>query len=202
MQNQFVSPFFAPIRSGAATVRDLFAAALIAADPTSFTARAVRLRYSDNNGRSHPVWIIALGKAAFTMARAAVQELSDRGIGIAGGLVVGPSHDASPHAAIISFVGDHPLPGENSFAAARALGQLCDRISINDRVFVLLSGGASSLVAAPVHGVEPADFVTLCDVLLRSGLDIGRMNAIRKRFLRWGAGRLAARMPRLKSSPA
>lgn len=180
------------IRSGAVTVRDLFAASLIAADPTSFTARAVRLRLPTDRTQNSPTWIIALGKAAHTMARAAVHELRERNSTIAGGLVVGPGLADAPHPAIAVVAGDHPLPGEQSLAAAGALGDLCDRVPGGDRVFVLLSGGATSLVAAPVDGIAAQDHLTaLSDELLRSGLDIGRANAIRKRFLRWGAGRLA-----------
>lgn len=182
------------IRTGAVTVRDLFAASLIAADPTAFTARAVRLRLPAERSQTRPTWIIALGKAALTMSRAAIHELEQRNTPIAGGLIVGPSADVSPHAALSVIAGDHPLPGEHSFAAARALGELCERVPGSDRVFVLVSGGASSLLAAPVDGVEAKDLIALSDVLLRSGLDIGRVNAVRKRFLRWGAGRLAAQL--------
>lgn len=180
------------VRSGAVTVRDLFAASLIAADPTSFTARAVRLRLPTDRSQSRPTWIVGLGKAAHTMTRAAVNELRERNCPIAGGLVVGPSLAESPHPAIAVAAGDHPIPGEQSLAAARALGDLCARVPGGDRVFVLLSGGATSLVAAPVDGIDAQDYLTtFSDELLRSGLDIGRVNAIRKRFLRWGAGRLA-----------
>ena len=61
-------PFVTSTRVGATTVRDLFAASLIAADPTSFTARAVRLRLATDRKVSQPSWILALGKAATTMA--------------------------------------------------------------------------------------------------------------------------------------
>lgn len=179
------------VRSGSVTVRDLFAASLIAADPTSFTTRAVRLRTSTDGAQNRPTWVVALGKAAHTMARAAVHELRERNGAIAGGLVVGPVLAEPPHPAITVVAGDHPIPGDQSLGAARALGNLCDRVTGGDRVFVLLSGGATSLVAAPVEGIDAQDLTTLCDELLRSGLDIGRVNAIRKRFLRWGAGRLA-----------
>lgn len=179
------------IRSGAVTVRDLFAASLIAADPTSFTARAVRRRLPTDRAQNRATWIIALGKAAHSMARAAVHELRERNGSIAGGLIIGPALAETPHPAIAVAAGDHPIPGEQSLDAARALGELCARVPGGDRVFVLLSGGATSLVAAPVEGIDPQDLPTLCDELLRSGLDIGRVNAIRKRFLRWGAGRLA-----------
>jgi glycerate 2-kinase len=56
---------------------------------------------------------------------------------------------------------------------------------------VLISGGASSLIGAPLRGMSEADYSHLHDMLLGSGLDIREMNAVRKRFSRWGGGRLA-----------
>jgi hydroxypyruvate reductase len=56
---------------------------------------------------------------------------------------------------------------------------------------VLLSGGASSLAAAPEGAIKPDELLTLYTLLLSSGLDITAMNIVRKRFSRWGAGRLA-----------
>jgi len=87
--------------------------------------------------------------------------------------------------------GDHPEPGPGSLAAAMALGDVAAEVGDDDEVWVLLSGGASSLLAAPVNGVTPGELTTLYSLLLGSGLDITAMNRIRKRFSRWGAGRLA-----------
>ncbi len=182
------------VRSGTTTARDLFAASLIAADPTAFTARAVRLRLPTTRSNARPTWIISLGKAALTMARAALHEMTERNTPLRGGLIVGASAVESPHHDILSVAGNHPLPGEDSYAASRALDELCSQVREGDHVFVLLSGGASSLVAAPVDGIDASDLTALCELLLHSGLDIGRVNAVRKRFLRWGAGRLAARL--------
>ncbi|MGN6393129.1 MAG: glycerate kinase type-2 family protein, partial [Gemmatimonadales bacterium] len=88
--------------------------------------------------------------------------------------------------------GDHPEPGAGSLAAAEALGHVARRIEPDDEVWVLLSGGASSLLAAPVDGLSAPELRALYTLLLGSGLDIAAMNRIRKRFSRWGGGRLAA----------
>jgi glycerate 2-kinase len=56
---------------------------------------------------------------------------------------------------------------------------------------VLISGGASSLIGAPLRGMSEADLTHLYELLLASGLDIHQMNAIRKRLSFWGAGRMA-----------
>ena len=58
------------------------------------------------------------------------------------------------------------------------VAQLDERIARRpDTVFVLLSGGATSLVAAPVPGVAERDLSWMFDALLTSGADITIMNA-------------------------
>ena len=140
---------------------------------------------------SRPLWIIALGKAAAPMAEAAVGVLAERGRELHGGLVVAPRADASPHAHIQVVAGDHPEPGSGSLAAAKALGTIAERIGDDDEVWVLLSGGTTSLIGAPEEGIAPEDLTRLYALLLGSGLDIAAMNRIRKRFSRWGGGKLA-----------
>jgi glycerate-2-kinase len=61
----------------------------------------------------------------------------------------------------------------------------------DDVAIVLISGGATSLIGAPLRGMAESDLVQLYEMLLGSGLDIREMNAVRKRFTRWGGGRLA-----------
>src|ERR671920_1449113 len=61
----------------------------------------------------------------------------------------------------------------------------------DDVALVLISGGATSLIGAPLPGMQETDLVGLYELLLGSGLDIREMNVVRKRFARWGAGRLA-----------
>ena len=123
------------------------------------------------------------------MASAAVAQLDREKV--AGGVCVAAEPHAPVHAAIASLVGDHPIPGRRSFAAADVVANAASRVLAEDLALVLLSGGATSLVAAPVAGVSERDLTELFDLLHRAGLDIHAMNAVRKRFTRWGAGRLA-----------
>ncbi|MBA3318631.1 MAG: DUF4147 domain-containing protein, partial [Gemmatimonadales bacterium] len=78
-----------------------------------------------------------------------------------------------------------------SLAAAQALGAVAARAAKGDEVWVLLSGGTTSLIGAPVDGIPAEDLSRLYALLLGSGLDVTAMNRIRKRFSRWGGGRLA-----------
>lgn len=168
---------------------ELYWAAVSAADPGKALTSALT---QDRAGLGGPVWIIALGKAAEGMTAAAVAHLSGRGQEPAGGIVVTQDPAASPHPALLSIAGDHPVPGPNSLTAADAIGEVARRVGPEDEVWVLLSGGATSLAAAPIQGISSGDLVSLYQLLLGSGLSIVEMNAVRKRFSRWSAGQLAA----------
>ena len=126
------------------------------------------------------------------MAVAAVSVAVDNELAIAGGLVVGPAAAPAPHPALRVAVGDHPEPGPGSLAAAAELGALASRVRAEDHVWVLLSGGTTSLIGAPLEGIPHHDLRDLYGILLGSGLDISAMNRVRKRFTRWGGGKLAA----------
>jgi glycerate-2-kinase len=125
------------------------------------------------------------------MATAAVQVLRERGRHPAGGIVVAPSEGPNPHTRLTFVEGDHPEPGPRSSAAAEALAKTAEQVGKNDEVWVLLSGGTTSLIGAPEPGLEPAELSAIYALLLGSGLDIIAMNRIRKRFSRWGGGKLA-----------
>lgn len=140
---------------------------------------------------AHPLHIVALGKAAHPMAETAVATLREWGLAPAGGVVIAPEPRPAPHPALHVAVGDHPVPGVRSRAASLALGQAVRAVQRGDEAWVLLSGGATSLVAAPIDGIGVDDLEWLFAHVVRSGLDIHATNRIRKRFARWGAGRLA-----------
>jgi len=171
-----------------ALLEDLYAAAVAAAAPGPAVRRVLDARAAPEA----PVRIFALGKAALPMAEAAIASLAARGRRPAGGLIVPPAAAAPPHPAVEVVPGDHPEPGPGSLAAAAALARHAAAVEPHEEAWVLLSGGATSLLGAPVDGVAPAELSQLYALLLGSGLDISAMNRIRKRFSRWGGGRLAS----------
>ena len=170
---------------------EIYQAALAAVAPGPVLVRALQEDESSSPSRPSRLWIIALGKAAQPMAEAAVRVLANRGQAPAGGLVVAPVAGPPPHPSIAAVVGDHPEPAASSLAAADALEGLVKQVSTGDSVWVLLSGGTTSLIGAPQPGITAPELKALYTQLLRSGLDIKAMNRVRKRFTRWGAGRLA-----------
>jgi glycerate 2-kinase len=167
----------------------LYEAAVSGANPEAATRDAVRQLALG----SESVHIIALGKAAVAMANGAMAAL---GSPPEGGLIAAPEPAPS---ALPVVVGDHPIPGAGSLAAAAAIGDAIARVGSSERVLALVSGGASALVAAPLPDVPdfgPRELARLYEALLASGADIGIVNAVRKRFTRWSAGRIALALPR------
>lgn len=169
-------------------LRDLYCAAVAGANVESLTANAVAAIPME---RRHRVWVFAFGKAANAMAHAAVTTLERSLAEIAGGVVVTPESADPPCGTVSVMPGDHPVPGRRSFAAAARISELIARKRGLDLGIVLVSGGATSLIAAPLRGMSESDLSLVYEQLLGAGLDIHEMNAIRKRFSRWGAGRLA-----------
>lgn len=167
---------------------DLYCAAVAGADAESLTANAVAKIPLE---RRHRIWVFALGKAAHAMAAAAVTTLQ-RGLAeIAGGVIVAPEFQPAPVGTLASLVGDHPIPGKRSFAAAARIAEVAKLKRGSDLGVVLISGGTSSLIGAPLRGMNESDVTQLYELLLASGLDVHQMNAIRKRLSFWGAGRMA-----------
>ncbi|MEO6446713.1 MAG: DUF4147 domain-containing protein [Gemmatimonadaceae bacterium] len=164
----------------------LYHAGVAAADPFAVTRAAI-----DASALGARTWILAAGKGSVAMARGALDALQAARRTPIGGLVV--AHTAQ-HAAppLHLVVGDHPVPGTGSQAASDALARTVSLVKPGDDVLVLISGGATSLLASPVEGLSPAAMHALFEGMLASGAAIGVLNAFRKRVLRWGAGRLAA----------
>lgn len=166
----------------------LYDAAILGADPGAATSRTIA---SLNLSPDRRILLFAIGKAASPMAAAAVAALLKSLHQVVGGVMVTPDGDRSPYPTVTGLSGDHPIPGNASFHAAKKIGELSAGRRAADVAIVLVSGGASSLIAAPLHGHTEADLASLYRVLLASGLDITAMNAVRKRFARWAGGRLA-----------
>ncbi|MGB5185535.1 MAG: DUF4147 domain-containing protein [Acidimicrobiia bacterium] len=158
-----------------------FRAGIAGVEPETATARAAEnfdFRYA------HRVIAISVGKAAVPMARglAAVVNLAD-------GVIVAPDHGEAPLSLI---VGGHPIPDEGSAAGARRALELAASAGPEDVVVCLISGGASSLLAAPARGLNLDDLIEANRAVLESGADIGDTNTVRKHLSAIKGGWLAA----------
>jgi glycerate 2-kinase len=183
-------------------LREILFAGLAAADPKEAVLRSVRLEGASilaGGGRfeADRVFVLAAGKAAGPMARAAEELLGER---LAGGLLVTKyGHEASSGRLETIFAA-HPEPDERGVEAARRVEELARALGENDLLLALISGGASALLVDPAPGVELEDMKRLTGALLRSGADISEINAVRKHvsvLKGGGLARLAAPAPTL-----
>jgi glycerate 2-kinase len=142
-----------------------------------------------------PVWVAAIGKAAFSMAAGAHEAL---GSAIERTLIITrdqpPAALTAPAAAVEVFYAAHPLPDESSLHAGARLLSWVDELPGHVQPLFLVSGGASSLVEVLVPGVTLADLQELNRAALTLGLAIGEFNARRIRISRIKGGQLAQRL--------
>jgi glycerate 2-kinase len=163
-------------------LQEIFAAGLSAADPQLAVRRELELEDGAilaGGERFEPrrVSVLAAGKAAGAMARAAEELLGEKA---SGGLVVTKDgHDPGPEDFETVFA-SHPEPDERGVEAARRVQELAESLGEDDLLLALISGGASALLADPAAPIELADLKQLTSDLLKSGADIGEINTVRK----------------------
>ena len=134
------------------------------------------------------VFLVAVGKAGWQMAHAALQCLPTPP---AQGIVVTKyGHVTAELPGILCMEAGHPVPDENSFDAAQAVLDMTANLSPTDTVLFLLSGGGSALFEKPL--VPSAELQSITRQLLACGADIVEMNTIRKRLSAVKGGRFAA----------
>lgn len=133
------------------------------------------------------IFVVGAGKAVGAMARRVEGALGGR---IAGGVVSLPEPCDPPLERIQVVVGGHPLPDEGSLEAGRRIAALLEKCGRGDLVLALISGGGSALLELPVEGVGLEDLRKLNDLLVRSGLPVWAMNAVRRRVSRIKGGGL------------
>ncbi len=134
--------------------------------------------------------VIAVGKAAPGLAAAWVERHPGWADHL---LVVTPHRVPSPEGLDERLVlrGSHPVPDEGGLAAAAALRRLVTPLGPEDSLLVLLSGGASALLAEPIAGVSLATVQAVTRALLNAGAPIEALNTVRRHLLVLSGGGLA-----------
>ena len=131
--------------------------------------------------------LIAVGKAAWRMAKAAHDALGDR---IDEGVVITKyGHVEGPIGNLALHEAGHPVPDARSFSATRSAIGLVRDLGAHDTVLLLLSGGGSALFEDPK--VSPEELASITEELLGSGASITEINTIRKRLSNVKGGRFA-----------
>ena len=148
---------------------------------------AVAQALKDKKFGDGKLYVVAAGKAAWQMAKAAADILGEK---IEAGVAVTKyDHVKGEIPRIICYEAGHPVPDENSFKGTQAALDLIAGLEAEDTVLFLLSGGGSALFEKPlVPGEELAD---ITKQLLACGADIVEMNTLRKRLSAVKGGKFA-----------
>jgi glycerate 2-kinase len=166
----------------------LFRAAIAAAHPSA--CLPPHLPAAPKSGR---LIVLAAGKAAGSMTEVAEAAYSDLAAERLTGIAVARQGYGRPTHIIPVIEAGHPIPTAAGLEAAERALELADGTGPDDLVLVLLSGGASANWIAPAQGLTLADKQAVTRALLRSGANIGEINAVRKHLSRIKGGRLARR---------
>jgi hydroxypyruvate reductase len=174
---------------------EIFQAALDAANPQTAVHRHVRREgerllaggavYDLSRGR---VVVVGAGKACAAMAAAVEEVLGDR---IRDGVVVVKDGYALPLRRIRVTQAGHPVPDARGVEGTSAILGLLTETGPEDLVIVLISGGGSALLPAPVHGTTLAEKQAMTRALLACGATIEEINAVRKHCSRIKGGQMA-----------
>ena len=160
----------------------IISASLKAVLPDEAVRRALA-DFRPGNGR---ILLVATGKAAWQMAKAAVDTLGYVDSGV---VITKYDHVKGEIPGVVCYEAGHPVPDENSFSATGKALELIHNLSAEDTVLFLLSGGGSALFERPLISGEELQDIT--KQLLACGADIVEMNILRKRLSSVKGGKFA-----------
>ena len=135
----------------------------------------------------HHIYVIGAGKASAAMALETERILGDY---ISDGLVTTKYHHALHTTKIKIIEGAHPVPDENCVNAVAQTKQLLKKVTKNDIVICLLSGGASALWCDVPPGATLKEVQATFDQLIKSGAAIHEINTVRKHLSNFKGGQL------------
>ena len=130
---------------------------------------------------------------ALALESQAARELVGRRSEAVAGLVAGPrTSDADLPPNFEWFNASHPAPNAASETAGRRALALAAESRPHGVLVVLLSGGASAMLAVPAAGLSLADKVHTARALMNAGAPIAELNCVRKHLSAIKGGRLAS----------
>ncbi len=134
------------------------------------------------------VVVVGAGKASGAMAAALEDVLGDR---LHDGYVVVKDGYMVPTRKVTLVEAGHPVPDPRGEDAARTILERAQHAAEEDVVFVLISGGGSALLPAPVPPVTLDEKRAMTRLLLGAGATITELNAVRKHVSFIKGGQLA-----------
>uniref|UniRef100_A0A8I3Q4N5 Glycerate kinase n=1 Tax=Canis lupus familiaris TaxID=9615 RepID=A0A8I3Q4N5_CANLF len=148
------------------------------------------------------LYLVGFGKAVLGMAAAAEellgQHLVQGVISVPKGIRAAMERAGKqemllkPHSRVQVFEGaEDNLPDRDALRAALAIRQLAEGLTADDLLLVLISGGGSALLPAPIPPVTLEEKQTLTKLLAARGANIQELNTIRKALSQLKGGGLA-----------
>lgn len=135
------------------------------------------------------ILVLGMGKASTRMAMAAEEVLGEM---LTGGCVITKYGHALKLGKVGVMEAGHPVPDANSVEGANTLARLAADAGADTLIINLVSGGGSSLLCLPAHGITLSEKQEATNVLLASGADIDEVNCVRKHISLIKGGRFAA----------
>ena len=164
------------------TAESIMRSSIQAVLPDAAVARALK----DLPSVSGRTILVACGKAAWQMARAATEAIPSIQEGV---VITKYDHVMGAIPGITCNEAGHPVPDTNGFSATDEALRMTADLTERDLVLFLISGGGSALFESPlIPGDELQD---ITKQLLACGADITEINTIRKRLSAVKGGRFA-----------
>ena len=187
-------------------LQTIFEAALYRIDPYRMLVNHVRLEgdtlvvafdgmwHEVNLSPFQRILVLGCGKASSRMALAMETILGNR---LSGGLICTKYDHVEPLTVIEQVEAAHPVPDEAGVRAADRMAQLAREADEHTLVIVLISGGGSALLPAPMTYSDQGHEVVLTlehkqavtRTLLACGADIREINCLRKHLSALKGGR-------------
>lgn len=140
------------------------------------------------------IFVVAMGKAALPMLDVLLDRMKRRK-GLRG-MCCSNQQPRKKNWRFRYFEGGHPVPNEDSFAAARYTLAMLKKARKDTLIFFLISGGGSAIFDLPLdQTISLDDTRAFHQALLASGAPIGEVNTLRKHFSSVKGGRLAIAAP-------
>ncbi len=163
--------------------KEVIRAALAAAQPDT----AVKKALADMPTYKGRLVLVAIGKAAWQMAKSAYDVLGEK---IDDGIVITKhGHSKGKIGNLKIREGGHPVPDEHSYGATAEAVSMVSPLGKEDMVLFLISGGGSALFEKPL--IDERELQSVTNTLLASGAEITEINTLRKRFSAVKGGKFA-----------
>lgn len=148
-------------------------------------SKAIKTTLKDFKYPKGNTYMIAIGKAAYTMAKETIKNIN-----IKKGIVITKyGHSKGKLKNVKIFEAGHPILDSNSIKATEQAIKLAENLTKDDKVIFLISGGGSALFESPLIPLKELQDIN--DQLLKSGANIKEINTVRKKLSKVKGGKFA-----------